>query len=91
MITEVSSNLTVLPDGLRVCFGSAKSFLTSLLTSLEIGFSSTPFSAVAMGVTWSGSFTVSGLKLESELLSSGSPIFLDLVLRLFFLALLSNS
>ena len=91
MITGVSSNLTVLLGGLRICSGSARSFLTSLLTSLGIRFSSTPFSTDAMGVTGSGSLTVSGLKLESELLSSGSPTFLDLALCLSFLALLSNS
>ena len=91
MITGVSSNLTVLPDGSRVCSGSVKSSLTSLLTSLGIRFSPTPFSNAAMDVTCSGSLTVSGLKLESELLSSDFPTFLDLVLRLSFLALLSNS
>ena len=91
MITGVSSNLTVLLAGLRICSGSAKSSLTSLLTSLGIRFSSIPFSTPAMGVTWSSSFTVSVLKLESELLSSGSPTFLDLALRLSFLALFSNS
>ena len=59
--------------------------------SLGIRFSYTPFSTTAMGVNWSGSLAVSGLRLESELLSSGSPTFLNLALRLSFLALLSNS
>ena len=91
MITGVSSNLTVLLAGLKVCSGSAKSSLTSLLTSLGIQFSSTPFSTSAMGITCSGFLAVSRLRLESELLSSDSPTFLDLALRLSFLALLSNS
>ena len=91
MITGVSSNLTVLAEVLGVISRFAKSFLTSLLMSLGIRLSSTPFSTVAMGVVCSGSFLISGLKLESELLSSGPPTFLDLVLRLPFLALLSNS
>ena len=51
MITGVSSNLTVLLGGLRRGSGSARSFLTSLLMSLGIRFSSTPFSTDAMGVT----------------------------------------
>ena len=50
MITGISSNLTVLPDVLGVGSVSAKSFLTSLLMSLGIRFSSTPFSTATIGV-----------------------------------------
>ena len=91
MITGVSSNLIFLLAGLKVCSGSAKSSLTSLLTSLGIRYSSTSFSTTAMDVTCSGSLAISRLRLESELLSSGSPTFLDLALRLSFLALFSSS
>ena len=91
MITEISLNLTVLPDVSGVGSDSAKTSLVSLLMSLGMRSSPTPFSTATMGVGRSGSFSISGLKLESELLSSGSLSSLDLVLRLSFLALLSNS
>ena len=91
MITGISLNLTVLPDVLGVGSDSAKASLVSLLMSLGMRSSPTPFSTATMGVDRSGFISIYGLKLESELLSSGSLSSLDLVLRLPFLALLSNS
>ena len=69
MIIGVSSNLTALLVGLKVFFGSAKSSLISLLTSLGIWFSSTPFSTSAMGITCSGFLVVSRLRLVGTQIS----------------------
>ena len=91
MITRISLNLTVLPDVSGVGSDSTKTFFVSLLMSLGMRSSPTPFSTAIMGIDQSGSISISGLKLESELTSSGSLSSLDLVLRLPFLALLSNS
>ena len=91
MITRVSSNLTFLMDESKVCPDSSNSFLTSLLMSFGIRFSSTIFSTSAMDITRSGCIVASGLKLESDPLSSEPSNLFDLTLCLSFLAFLSNS
>ena len=59
MTTGVLLNLTFLLDGMRVWSSFTDSSLTSLLMSLEIRFSSTPFSTDTMGGADSGFLMVS--------------------------------